>query len=88
MFRVSDVINLERGYIQEKYKDRYKIFNLEARNMFTMKIWSILIIKCVLYGVIGTMINFQLIRSKYPWCSIVQTWNYIIKCSKTKLMQK
>ena len=43
---MSDTINSETENAQVEYKDRYKLFDLVARNIFAMKSVLISIIKC------------------------------------------
>ena len=58
---MSNTIASEINYAKGKYKDRYKVFNLETRKAFIMKSMSILIIKYAydynLYGLRETIIN-------------------------------
>ena len=45
-FYLIDVIDSEIQYVQEKYKDKYELPNLEAQNVFIIKSVTISMIKC------------------------------------------
>ena len=49
VLRVSDTINSNLEYAQEKCKDRYELFDMEAKNSFATKSILILMIKYI-YG--------------------------------------
>ena len=49
MVRIADAVKSEDQYAKMKYKTKYDIFNIEARNMFSNRSITTVMIKCA-YG--------------------------------------
>jgi len=77
MIRIIDMRESEREYIKKKYSSKLDFIDLEARNAFSTKKFTLLFIKCVYrynhYGIRNIIINNSMVGNDYPRCSKVKT---------------
>ena len=76
VLHLNDTIELEINYVQDKYKDKYQLLHLKAKNVFIMKSATTSIIKCThrynLYRLRDLMINSNIIGSECLQCSATE----------------
>ena len=88
------IVDAENALIEYKGKCKHNanFIDLEARRAFNSKEVTLPVVKCTHgfnhYCVRDAIINNNLTGNECPYCSQLETWEYVIKCNKVRMMQR
>ena len=85
--RIIDAKNNEKKYGDHKLGYKYNFVDTEARNVFKTQNVTTSMIKCAHgfnhFGLRDSLINNKMAEEYCPRCDMIETWDHVVKCSRT-----